>query len=148
MSSDRLAALILLVLFAIYASRIGDIQLDIWAADSYLTARTLPTVLAVAGLVLAAVLFCWPESAHRPASLTRAQRVRLASLIAALALFAATLEWLGLWLACGAFLVLTQLIEGERRPLPMLGLAIGLPGMLWLLVEKGLQQQVAAGTLL
>lgn len=147
MRSDRLVAAALLALFAVYASQIGAIELDLWAEDSFLTARTLPTVLAGLGIVLAAALLCWPESAHRMARLTRPQATRLGALVLALAVFAPAVEWLGLWIACGLFLLVTQLVEGQRRVLPLLALSVGCPTVLWLLLEKVLEQQVAAGAL-
>ncbi len=147
MRSDRLAATLLLALFALYASQIGAVELDLWAEGSYLTARTLPTVLAVLGGLLGGILLLWPESAHRMAQLSRPQSVRLGALVLALAAFAPAVEWLGLWIACGLFLLVTQLVEGQRRALPLLGVAIGCPALLWLLVEKVLEQQTAAGAL-
>lgn len=147
MRSDRLVAIALLALFALYASQIGEIELDLWAEDSYLTARTLPTVLAVLGGLLGGILLLWPESAHRLVRLTRPQAVRLGCLVLALAAFAPAVEWFGLWIASGLFLLATQVVEGQRRLVPLLGLSIGCPALLWLLVEKVLEQQTAAGAL-
>lgn len=148
MRSDRLIAVTWLSLFAVYASQIGLIELDIWAADSYLTARTLPIVLVTAGVLLALFLLIWPESSHRVTRLSGAQVRRLAMLVLALTAFAGAVELLGLWIACALFLLATQLIEGERRPWALLTLALGAPLGLWLLVEKALQLHVAAGTML
>ena len=145
--SDRVIAIVLLLLFAVYASQIGLIELDIWAADSFLTARTLPIVLAAGGALLALLLLIWPESSHRMKRLSAGQVRRLAALALALIAFAAAVTLLGLWIACALFLLVTQLIEGERRPQALVGLALGAPLGLWLLVEKGLQQHVAVGTL-
>ena len=146
----RLAPLALAAFGAAYLWQALSIPLDPWSAAEAVNARTLPTVYAVALLLVATALLFGQEAKSAEASAER-QPVAwrrwwtLAAHGGAIVAFGAFIPLLGLWVAVALLLVACLLIAGERR-IAVLALApAGTALAAWLLVAVVLDVYIAPG---
>jgi len=130
----RLLILGLLAATLLYLALARQIPLDPWSAGELINSRTLPTVYGcLLALTLTGMLFITPPGARYPTHGWQAL-----ALTALLAVFVGVVPTLGLWIATAGLLLAAMLILGERRMLPLLLLALGIPAGGWLLVEHWL----------
>jgi hypothetical protein len=118
-----LAGLLIMDLGYVAAAR--RIAMDPWTADELVNAQTLPTLY---GTVLA-LLLTWMLFRTRPETIapSRYRLLRVAGIILAALGFTAGLAFVNLWVALTGLLLVCAWWLGERRWLPLLGLALLVP---------------------
>lgn len=146
----RLAPLALAAFGAAYLWQALSIPLDPWSAAEAVNARTLPTVYAVALLLVSAALLFGQGVAGAEASVSRQpvawRRWRtLAEHGCAIVAFGALIPLVGLWIAVALLLGACLLIAGERRILVLALAPIGTAVAAWLLVAVVLDIYIAPG---
>jgi hypothetical protein len=120
----------LLVLSVGYVVGARGIPMDAWTAAETVNTRTLPILY---GLLLALVLLILMVG--RPGGY---RALRLAGLCAGVLCFTLIIAWLNFWVALGALLLGSAWWLGERRAVPLAGLAVAVPLIGYLGVELAL----------
>ncbi|NOZ32677.1 MAG: tripartite tricarboxylate transporter TctB family protein [Alphaproteobacteria bacterium] len=113
---------------------------------AYVSTTTLPIALSASLIVLGSVLLVWSllrPAASRPSPPDKVEDfgkyspvVRVSVVVALTIAYIAALPWFGYFLASGAYLGGLSLMYGNRKPLPILALMVGLPLVLMLFFEK------------
>ena len=122
MTTRRVTPCVFLAASIGYGAVALGMETDLPGADSIFGPKTFPLLLSVAGILLS-VLLLRDLSAHalphegprKKGSSTRLDWRRMAVLCAWMALYAAAIRGIGLWLATVLFLAGGSLLLGERR---------------------------------
>lgn len=136
-AADRLGGAVLLAFCLGYGALIGRIPVLPLQEGAAFDARTLPSFLAVCGVVLST----WLVLAPAPRALPRPDGAgwgRVAVFLALMSAYGLVLPVAGFLPASTAFLASGFLVLGARRVLRVAGLAILLPLAFWLLLHGGL----------
>ncbi len=143
LTRDRIGALLLLAFSIFYWLRIDEIRLLAFQADAAFTARTIPEILSMMGVVLSLVLLLRPGSAAKveAAGFLWGKAALICLLMVAYGL---TVRPAGFLLSTSLFLIGGYWILGERRWLVLLGAAVPLVVLFWLLMSQVLGVYVAA----
>jgi len=136
-SKDRIGGLLLLVFCVCYAILSQQIVLLPIQAKSAFTARTLPEVLSVLGIVLSVLVIIFPGSNERPA-LAGFKWITAAIFLALMSAYGLSVRPLGFILSTSLFLMGGFALLGERSPLKLLAVALPLVVGFWLLMTQGL----------
>ena len=136
-SRDRVGALALLVLFVIYGLLSRNIELLPVQQATAMTARTLPQVFTILGILGAIWLMVFPaeRKAIRFAGL---HWWRFTAFLVLMSVYGLLLKPLGFILATLGFLSAGFLLLGERRWTPLLAIAVLVTGLFWMLLAWGL----------
>ncbi len=143
LTRDRIGALLLLAFSIFYWLRIDEIRLLPFQADAAFTARTIPEVLSVMGVVLSLILLLRPGNGAKveAAGFLWGKAALICLLMVAYGL---TVRPAGFLLSTSLFLIGGYWILGERRWLVLLGAAVPLVVLFWLLMSQVLGVYVAA----
>ncbi len=148
----RLGAIVFLGLSLFYGAQIPDIpRLPVDALEA-MNARSMPWVLAGAGVLLSIALFVFggkPESRGDAAVASANPHHVLTALLLFgwTGLYGALLEWVGFFLATLMFLIGGFLLLGERRGRVIAGTALVAAGVLFLVLRFGLGLYLPQGSL-
>ena len=142
-----LPALALAAFAVAYLWQALSIPLDPWSAAEAVNARTLPTVYAVALLLVCAALLLRTRSVDASAEQRAPPRrwLTLAAHSAAIVAFGVLVPLAGLWIALALLLLGCLLIAGERRVWVLAVAPVGTALAAWLLVAVVLDVYVAPG---
>ena len=137
LTKDRIGGVLLLVFCLAYAWLIQDIRLLPFQANAGFTARTMPEVLSVIGIGLALWCIVVPGSGERP-DMRGMDWPRTAAFLGLMSVYGLAVRPLGFIVSTALFLIAGFMLLGERRPLWLLGVAVPLVVLFWLLMDKGL----------
>lgn len=146
MTSTRVGGVVFFILSGVYFFFAGQIPLDFFSQQETFTARSMPQLIGIGGMVCAGLMVVLPSAPTDWRALTSLNWVQPALLMALMWAYAAVFEYLGFGIATLIFLLVAFGILGERRPLRMLLVAIPLVGGFWLLMD-GLGIYLSPGTL-
>lgn len=135
LTRDRIGALLLLAFSIVYGLRTFAIPLLPFQADAAFTARTMPTALAVLGIVLALVLLFKPGG-ERGFDLAGFQWRRAAFICALMVAYGFTVRPFGFLISTSLFLIFGFVILGERRSGLILLASIPIVVFFWVLMTQ------------
>ncbi|MCB1692935.1 MAG: tripartite tricarboxylate transporter TctB family protein [Pseudomonadales bacterium] len=137
MTGSRIGGVLFLVLCLGYGYYAGEIQLDFFSQQEPFNARSMPQMIAVAGIVISILLIVTPSTRTDWAFLKDLNWKPALLLLALMALYGAVFDYLGYAIATVLFLVAAFIVLGERRPTRMLLVSIpvtfGFWGLMYLL---------------
>jgi putative tricarboxylic transport membrane protein len=122
--AERLAALAILLFSLAYLWLAFGIKVPASSDDSPVSARSFPLVLGPMGIVLALILLIRPPDGA-PVDLKALSWGRGAGLVALIAFFALAITPLGFVITSALFLAGGFFLLGERRPLVLVAVALG-----------------------
>jgi len=136
-SKDRIGGILLLIFCITYAILSQQIVLLPIQAKSAFTARTLPEVLSVLGIILSVLVILFPGSNERP-KLAGFKWFTAAVFLALMSAYGFSVRPLGFLLSTSLFLIGGFALLGERSPIKLLAVALPLVVGFWLLMTQGL----------
>ena len=142
LSRGRVGGALLLAFCLFYAWRSQSIRLLPFQEAAAFHARTMPEILSVIGVGLCVWCILFPGEAGRPA-LRGLDWGRAFAFLGLMSLYGLSVRGLGFILATTLFLVAGFALLGERRPLWLLGVAVPLVVLFWLLMSEGLDVYLA-----
>lgn len=135
-NNTRVGGTIFLLLSFLYGYFATEIPLDYFSRQETFTARTLPYMIAVAGIIISTLLIL-SSSAPTDWRFLRSLRWKpVVALLFLMSLYGWIMEDLGFPLATVAFLVIAWFVMGERHPGWLFGLSIPLVLGFWLLMYQ------------
>lgn len=134
MLPHRLLALLFLLLGAGYLFEATRIPMDPWTAAETVNTRTLP-LLYGSLLCLVSLALLFRPAGTRPENLDGYRVLRLIGVLVLVLGFVLALPYVPLWIALGVLLAALPLWLGQRSPVQIGLLAIGVPLVGWLGVE-------------
>ncbi len=145
LSRDRIGALIFLVVTLIYGYQITNIAL--FPGDEFepFTARTLPYLLTIAGVVLSLLLLITGKNDEQSGATVGFNWKLLISFLVLMAAYGVGLTWLGFVLSTSLFLLGGFLLLGERRKSILFGASFPFVTAFWLLLTQGLDIYLESG---
>jgi putative tricarboxylic transport membrane protein len=129
---ERLAALAILLFALAYFWMAFDIKVPPSSDDSPFSARSFPLALGPAAAILALILLVKPSHSDDIGAL-RFKWARAAGLIALMGLFALAITHLGFVVTSALFLAGGFFVLGERRPLVLALVALGVSLGFWIM---------------
>ena len=140
--SQRLTAVSLLALSLGYGVLAWRIEDDLPTSAGVWGPRTFPLLLAVAGTILSMLLLREGPPESRSDSMQpkwrRVETRRMASLLVLMATYAVGIPWIGLLVSTTLFLSSSFWILGERRPLVIVSVAVGVAAGFQTILSRGL----------
>ncbi|WP_208349171.1 tripartite tricarboxylate transporter TctB family protein [Pseudaestuariivita rosea] len=141
LTKDRIGGILILAFCAFYAFKIGDIRLLPFQRGDAFTARTMPMVLAVLGIGLAAILVIRP-SRNLP-DLRGLDWGRVAFFLVWMSIYGLSVRPLGFLISTTLFLAVGFAVLGERRLWLLAAVSVPLVVLFWLLMTQGLEVYIA-----
>lgn len=135
-SKSKIGAVLVLLTFIGYAWMATEIPLDFWSQQELFTARTVPLIVAAAGIVICLLLLIAPIADSGWEEFKDYHWRATLSLVGLMVLYGLLLESLGFLLATTAFLAAAYWILGERRPSRLLLASVPLVVGFWLLMSS------------
>lgn len=145
-NNSRIGGIVFLVVSCLYGYFANDIPLDFWSQQETFNARSMPRMVAAAGVVCAVVLIVAPSPRTDWALVGQQNWAPAILLLALMSVYGLLIEPLGFIVSTTAFLLTAFAVLGERRPLRMLLVALPLATGFWLLMDS-LGIYLEAGTL-
>ncbi|MCF6322621.1 MAG: tripartite tricarboxylate transporter TctB family protein [Rhizobiaceae bacterium] len=136
-SKDRIGGFLLLIFCITYAILSQQIVLLPIQAKAAFTARTLPEVLSVLGIILSVLVILFPGSSGRP-KLAGYKWFTAVLFLALMSAYGFSVRPLGFLLSTSLFLIGGFALLGERSPIKLLAVALPLVVGFWLLMTQGL----------
>lgn len=148
MALDKWIAVLFLLISLIYGYASHTYPLLPFERNMSFLPNTMPMVLAVLGVLLALIIILSPKARADEngdvlgdIDLARWRKYKVGqagALIGAMILYAVALRPLGFLFATTAFLVGAGWVLGERKPVPMIAIALFAAGFIWFLVQEAL----------
>ena len=133
MLSSRLPGFIFLCLFLGYGYFAQQIQLDFWAAEESVTARTFPLLIAAGGSIVSLLYCLFPVSLQVQLNGERARTLILLMIVTGYTL---ALEPLGFLFSTTLLLALGSIVLGEARWRILAGVSILTPLGIYVLMQS------------
>ncbi len=145
LSRDRVGALIFLVISLIYGYQ--SQQIPLFPGDEFepFTARTLPNLLSIAGVILSLLLVVMAKDDRHSGAITGFNWKLLIGFLVLMAAYGVGLTWLGFLLSTSLFLLGGFLLLGERRKSVLFGASFPFVTAFWLLLTQGLDIYLEPG---
>ncbi|UGA54140.1 tripartite tricarboxylate transporter TctB family protein [Vibrio sp. VB16] len=145
LSGDRISAIIFLIVCLCYGYQSSLIPF--FPGDEYepFTARTLPTILTVVGIVLSLLLLVSTSSDKEKTDITQFHWRLLGSFLLLMALYGVGLTYLGFVLATGFFLMIGFYLLGERNKKILFGASFPFVILFYLMLTQGLDIYLEPG---
>lgn len=137
LNKDRVGGLLLLAFCVTYAVISQDIRLLPIQARSAFNARTMPEILSVLGVALSLLVIVFP-STRDPVSVRQFALGKCALFLVLMSAYGFTVRPLGFLLSTSLFLMIGFALLGERNVLKLLGVAVPIVVLFWLLMTQGL----------
>jgi|TARA_Y100000310_G_C20650154_1_gene798945 putative tricarboxylic transport membrane protein len=134
-SKSKTGAVLFLLTFGGYAWLAADIPLDFWSQQEVFNARTMPLLVAAAGIIISLLLLITPIAESGWEEISDYHWRDTVALVGLMVLYGLALEYLGFLLATTAFLIGAYLVLGERRPSVLLLASVPLVVGFWFLVS-------------
>jgi len=135
-NNTRVGGIIFLAFSLVYGYFAGDIPLDFFSRQETFNARSMPLLLAGAGVICSVLMIIVPSKPTDWSALLVLDWLRPAALLAVMWAYASVFEDLGFAISTIAFLIIAFTMLGERRPLRMIAVAVPLVGGFWLLMDQ------------
>lgn len=152
MAREKLGALLMLMFSIAYGAGVYTIPLSFLAENEVFTSRTMPTALAVVGIILSVMIIFLP-TVEEDGKKTLGEFTlgmdwtRAVLLIGMIVFYGATIEWIGFVLASIVFLIIGFKILGETSWKKMILAASSLVLVLWAIMDLLLGVYIAPGEL-
>lgn len=145
LSGDRISAMIFLIVCLCYGYQSSLIPF--FPGDEYepFTARTLPTILTVVGIILSLLLLVSAPSDKEKTDITQFHWRLLGSFLLLMALYGVGLTYLGFVLATGFFLMIGFYLLGERNKKILFGASFPFVILFYLMLTQGLDIYLEPG---
>jgi len=145
LSGDRISAMIFLIVCLSYGYQSSLIPF--FPGDEYepFTARTLPTILTVVGIILSLLLLVSTSSDKEKTDITQFHWRLLGSFLLLMALYGVGLTYLGFVLATGFFLMIGFYLLGERNKKILFGASFPFVILFYLMLTQGLDIYLEPG---
>ncbi len=145
LSGDRISAMIFLIVCLCYGYQSSLIPF--FPGDEYepFTARTLPTILTVVGIILSLLLLVSTSSDKEKTDITQFHWRLLGSFLLLMALYGVGLTYLGFVLATGFFLMIGFYLLGERNKKILFGASFPFVILFYLMLTQGLDIYLEPG---
>ena len=147
LSKERIGALFFLVLSAAYGFYAGDIKLHPGEEHEPMTARTLPYVLAMIGVVLSFLLLIGGKKETVSTKISRLNWKPVVTLMALTMVYGLALDWVGFLISTTLFLIAGFYTLGERRIKTLLLVAVPFVFIFWFGLTQLLEIYLAPGRL-
>ncbi len=152
MSKDTVGALFFLVLSLLYGLMTFNIPLNVMAKKAFFTARTVPTTLAVFGIIISLLLLILPSpDADGRNSIIKTFRgfkwKRAGLLLASMIFYGLIIKLVGFIISTILFLIVGFRILGEQRVKILLLASIPFVVVFWFLINKILGVYLEPGSL-
>jgi putative tricarboxylic transport membrane protein len=135
MNNSRVVGILFLALFAAYGYLIDDIPLDFWSEEELFNARSLPYLIAAAGILVSLLLIIMPSPETDWRSWRTLDWIPAALLLVTMSIYGLVFEYLGFVISTILFLIISFVILGERRGAFMLLGSVPLVLGFWLLMD-------------
>ncbi|MGR5151687.1 tripartite tricarboxylate transporter TctB family protein [Photobacterium swingsii] len=145
LSRNRVGALIFLVISLIYGYQSQQIPLFPGGEFEPFTARTLPNLLSIAGVILSLLLVVMAKDDRHSGAITGFNWKLLIGFLVLMAAYGVGLTWLGFLLSTSLFLLGGFLLLGERRKSVLFGASFPFVTAFWLLLTQGLDIYLEPG---
>ncbi|WP_428773553.1 tripartite tricarboxylate transporter TctB family protein [Vibrio sp.] len=147
LSRDRVGAMLFLLLSLCYGYQTSLIPM--FPGDEYepFTARTLPTLLTIAGIGLSLLLLVFGQGDQQQEDVRGMSWKLLVGFLALMALYGVGLTYLGFVIATSLFLVAGFYLLGERRLKVLFAASLPFVTGFYLLLTKGLDIYLEPGVL-
>lgn len=150
MNREKVGALFILALSLGYGAMAFKIQLIFLSQGDTLTARTMPYVLSVAGIVISLLILILPsfekeKALSAKAVLSGLDWKRVGWLVGLMIVYSLAITWVGFSIASIIFLAVGFMILGERNIKLILLASVPLVVALWALLSKVLGMYIAPG---
>jgi putative tricarboxylic transport membrane protein len=144
---DRVGAMIFLIVCLCYGYQTSLIPM--FPGDEYepFTAKTLPTLLTVVGVILSLALLVTAQPDEKSGAVLGFNWKLLIGFIALMALYGVGLTYIGFVLATGFFLMAGFYLLGERRKSVLFGASFPFVIAFYLLLTQGLDIYLEPGVL-
>ncbi|MDP2574433.1 tripartite tricarboxylate transporter TctB family protein [Vibrio penaeicida] len=144
---DRVGAMIFLVVCLCYGYQ--TTQIPLFPGDEYepFTARTLPTLLTVVGVILSLMLLVTARPDEENGSLLGFDWKLLIGFLILMAMYGVGLTYVGFVLATGFFLMIGFYMLGERKKSILFGASFPFVIAFYLLLTQGLDIYLEPGVL-
>ncbi|PKF77475.1 hypothetical protein CW749_21700 [Vibrio sp. vnigr-6D03] len=144
---DRVGAMIFLVVCLCYGYQ--TTQIPLFPGDEYepFTARTLPTLLTVVGVILSLMLLVTARPDEENGSLLGFDWKLLIGFLILMAMYGVGLTYVGFVLATGLFLMIGFYMLGERKKSILFGASFPFVIAFYLLLTQGLDIYLEPGVL-
>lgn len=146
-NNSRVGGVLFLIVSCLYGYFANDIPLDFWSQQETFNARSMPRLIAAAGIVSSILLIVAPSPRTDWPIVARQHWAPAVLLLALMAAYGFLIEPFGFIVSTTAFLFAAFAVLGERRPLRMLMVALPLAAGFWFLMDS-LGIYLEAGTLL
>lgn len=143
LTRDRIGALLMLAFSLFYWLQIDEIRVLPFQANAAFTARTIPEILAVMGVVLSLVLLLKPGS-NEKVQVAGFLWGKAALICIAMVAYGLTVRPAGFLISTSLFLMFGFWVLGERRPVIILAASVPLVVLFWLLMTQVLDVYIAA----
>lgn len=135
LNNTRVGGLVFLALSLAYGYHATQIQLDFFSQQEAFNARSMPQLIAGAGVVCSLLMIALPSKPTEWQALKELNWRRPLLLLALMWGYASAFEYVGFAAATTLFLLLAFFALGERRPVRMIAVAVPLVGGFWLLMH-------------
>lgn len=145
LSRDRVGAMIFMILCLCYGYQTSLIPM--FPGDEYepFTAKTLPSILTVVGIVLSVILLVTGQPNEKSGAVTDFNWKLLIGFLVLMAAYGLGLTYLGFVLATGFFLMIGFYLLGERRKSILLGASFPFVIAFYLMLTQGLDIYLEPG---
>ncbi len=124
-----------MVLSCLYGYHAGDIPLDFWSQQETFNARSLPRMIAVAGIIASLSLILSPSPRTDWSQLTAQRWWPGALLVSLMSAYGMVIPLLGFVVSTVLFLGLAFMVLGERKPVRILAVSTPLAAGSWVLMD-------------
>ncbi len=136
MNDARVGGVIFLAISLAYGYLASEIPLDFWSEQESFNARSMPQLIAAAGICCALLMLVLPSAPTQWRELSRLSWRQPAILLGLMWLYALVFEVLGFALATFVFLNAAFAVLGERNILRMTAVSLPLVFGFWLLMDS------------
>jgi putative tricarboxylic transport membrane protein len=136
MNNSRVGGVLFLILSVLYGYYANDIPLDFWSEQEAFNARSMPRIIAGAGIVTSILLIMLPSGRTDWTLMSRQHWLPTAALLVLMSIYGLILEPLGFALSTTLFLCAAFGVLGERNPVRMLAVSIPMALGFWLLMDS------------
>lgn len=136
MTNSRVGGVIFLIVSCLYGYFANQIPLDFWSQQESFNARSLPRLIAAAGILASCLLIVIPAPRTDWTLFSRLRWRPAALLLIMMSAYGLVMEFLGFAVSTIAFLGGAFVVLGARHPARILLVSVSLALGFWLLMDR------------
>ncbi|MEX0941721.1 MAG: tripartite tricarboxylate transporter TctB family protein [Pseudomonadales bacterium] len=136
MNNSRVGGIVFLIVSCLYGYFGNEIPLDFWSQQETFDARSMPRLLAAAGIVASVLLIVTPVAKTDWSLFSQLRWQPAVLLLILMSAYGFLMEFLGFAVSTILFLSGAFVVLGERKPLRILLVSLSLALGFWLLMDQ------------